>query len=56
MCFFYILIGLFILLKNYTLILPGLNLMFTQAFYAPEVVAGGLLGGVIRAGVARGLF
>ena len=28
----------------------------TQAFHAPEAVGGGLLGGVIRQGVARGLF
>jgi len=56
MCGFYIIAGLFILLKNAHLILPGFQLIFTQAFSAPESVAGGLLGGVIRSGVARGLF
>ncbi len=56
MCLFYILAGLVILIKNAHLILPGLQLIFTQAFHAPESVAGGLFGGVIRAGVARGLF
>ncbi len=56
MCAFYILAGLAILIKNYTLILPGIQLIFHSAFTAPEAVSGGLLGGVIRAGVARGLF
>jgi len=56
MCFFYIIAGLFILLRNIDLIVPGLQLIFTQAFHAPESVTGGLFGGVIRAGVARGLF
>jgi alanine or glycine:cation symporter, AGCS family len=56
MCLFYILAGLLILFKNSQLIIPGLQLIFTQAFHAPESVAGGLLGGVIRSGVARGLF
>jgi len=56
MCVFYILAGIVILIKNAHLILPGLQLIFTQAFHAPESVAGGLFGGVIRAGVARGLF
>ncbi len=56
MCFFYISTGLIILIKNYALIPHGFELIFTQAFSAPEAVAGGLLGGVIRSGVARGLF
>jgi len=56
MCLFYILAGIVILLKNIDLILPGFNLIFTQAFTAPEAVGGGLFGGVIKAGVARGLF
>lgn len=56
MCLFYIITGLLILLKNIDLIIPGLHLIFTQAFHAPESVTGGLFGGVIRAGVARGLF
>jgi len=56
MCLFYIITGMVILLKNIDLIIPGLQLIFTQAFHAPESVTGGLFGGVIRAGVARGLF
>jgi alanine or glycine:cation symporter, AGCS family len=56
MCLFYIIVGIVILLKNAHLIIPGLQLILTQAFHAPESVAGGLLGGVIRSGVARGLF
>jgi len=56
MCLFYITAGLVILFKNVELIIPGIKLILTQAFHAPESVAGGLLGGVIRSGVARGLF
>jgi len=56
MCLFYIGAGLIILFKNIDLIVPGIQLIWTQAFHAPESVAGGLLGGVIRSGVARGLF
>jgi len=56
MCLFYITAGLIILFKNVELIIPGIKLILTQAFHAPESVAGGLLGGVIRSGVARGLF
>ena len=56
MCLFYVFAGLIILIKNSHLILPGLQLILDQAFHAPESVAGGLLGGVIRSGVARGLF
>ncbi|MDL1974380.1 MAG: sodium:alanine symporter family protein [Deltaproteobacteria bacterium] len=56
MCVFYILAGLLILLLNSAAIPHGLALIFQSAFTAPESVAGGLLGGVIRSGVARGLF
>ena len=56
MCVFYIAGGLIILLKNYDLIIPGMKTIFTQAFIAPAAIKGGLLGGVIKAGVARGLF
>lgn len=56
MCVFYVVAGLTILLNNIHLILPGIQLILTQAFHAPESVTGGLFGGVIRAGVARGLF
>jgi len=56
MCILYIGAGIVILSKNFDLIIPGFKLILTQAFHAPESVAGGLFGGVIRAGVARGLF
>lgn len=56
MCAVYIGTGIVILVKNAHLVLPGLQLIFEQAFHAPESVSGGLLGGVIRSGVARGLF
>jgi len=56
MCVFYVLAGLLILAIHADLIIPGFRLIFYQAFHAPEAVAGGLLGGVIRSGVARGLF
>ncbi|MCD6460604.1 alanine:cation symporter family protein [bacterium] len=56
MCVFYITGALVILLKNYHLILPGIKMIFTHAFIAPLAVQGGLIGGVIKAGVARGLF
>jgi len=56
MCLFYIVAGVIILLKNIDLVGPGIRLILTQAFVAPESVSGGLFGGVIRAGVARGLF
>ncbi len=48
--------GLVILFMNFPQIPAALGLIFDQAFHAPEAVAGGLLGGVIRQGVARGLF
>jgi len=56
MCLFYIIAGLVILVKNAHLVPGGISLIFHHAFHAPESVAGGLLGGVIRSGVARGLF
>lgn len=56
MCLFYLGGGLLILLKNYELVMPGIKLIFIHAFSAPEAIGGGLLGGVIRHGVARGLF
>ncbi|MCA9402650.1 MAG: sodium:alanine symporter family protein [Candidatus Omnitrophica bacterium] len=56
MCIFYVLTGAVILIRNAELIGPGLGLIFYHAFHAPESVAGGLIGGVIRSGVARGLF
>ncbi len=56
MCAAYVCIGLFILVLNAESILPGIKLILYHAFNAPESVTGGLLGGVIRSGVARGLF
>ena len=56
MCAFYVFTGLAILILRIDAVPHGLALIFTQAFQAPEAVAGGLLGGVIRQGVARGLF
>lgn len=56
MCFFYVSAGLLILFKNFYLLDDAFGLIFYQAFHAPESVSGGLLGGVIRSGVARGLF
>ncbi len=56
MCIFYVVTGLVILFRHVEAIPGGFALIFTQAFTAPESVAGGLLGGVIRSGVARGLF
>ncbi len=48
--------GVFILLMNLAALPEALGLIFHSAFHAPEALAGGLLGGVIRQGVARGLF
>lgn len=56
MCLMYVGTGVIILIKNSVLILPGIKTIWFFAFNAPESVAGGLLGGVIRSGVARGLF
>ena len=56
MCAFYILAGLVILFKNAATIIPGFKTIFYYAFHAPEAIQGGLLGTVVRAGVARGLF
>ena len=56
MCVFYVGAGLVILIKNITAIPDALGTIFYYAFHCPEAVTGGLLGTVIRAGVARGLF
>jgi AGCS family alanine or glycine:cation symporter len=56
MCAFYVIVGLAILVKFAGRIPEGIGLILHHAFNAPESVAGGLLGGVIRSGVARGLF
>ena len=56
MCVFYILGGLVILVMNYDKIISAFGTIFYYAFHAPESVTGGLLGAVVRQGVARGLF
>lgn len=56
MAIFYVGAGAIILLKNITLIPSAFGTILYCAFHTPEAIAGGLLGTVIRAGVARGLF
>ena len=56
MCILYVLGAIAILIKNVELLPECFRLIFFHAFHAPESVAGGLLGGVIREGVARGVF
>jgi AGCS family alanine or glycine:cation symporter len=56
MCVFYVAGGLLILIKNVTAIPQGFATILYYAFHTPEALTGGLLGTVIRAGVARGLF
>ncbi|MBF0198825.1 MAG: sodium:alanine symporter family protein [Planctomycetes bacterium] len=56
MCFFYVGAGLWILFSHITHIPEAFASIFYSAFNCPEAVGGGLLGGVIKAGVARGLF
>lgn len=55
MALLYILGGLVIILTNLELLLPAIKLIFDDAF-SGTAVAGGVLGTVIRYGVARGLF
>ena len=55
MALFYVMGGLVIIAMNTHLVLPALNLIFTDAFTG-QAVAGGALGSVIRYGVARGVF
>jgi AGCS family alanine or glycine:cation symporter len=56
MCLFYVAGGLVILIKNMAAIPQGFGSIFYYAFHTPEALTGGLLGTVIRSGVARGLF
>ena len=56
MCVFYVAGGLLIIAMNYDKIASAFGTIFYCAFHAPESVSGGLLGAVIRQGVARGLF
>ncbi|WP_164217396.1 sodium:alanine symporter family protein [Virgibacillus sp. YIM 98842] len=55
MALFYILGGLFILFMNIDIVPAAINLIFTDAFTA-QAAGGGVLGTVIRYGVARGVF
>ena len=56
MCAVYILGGLYVLFRNAAAIPAAFGEIFHHAFHKPEALAGGLLGTVIRQGVARGLF
>jgi AGCS family alanine or glycine:cation symporter len=56
MCAFYVVAGLAIVVKNYAQVPAAFSTIFYYAFHAPEAITGGLLGTVIRQGVARGLF
>lgn len=56
MCVLYIGGGLIILFKNIAVIPAALQTIFYHAFHTPAAISGGLLGTVIRSGVARGLF
>ena len=56
MSIFYIGAGLIILFKHFDLVPGAFQQIFYYAFNTPEALAGGLLGTVIRNGVARGLF
>jgi len=56
MCLFYVAAGLVILLKNASAIPDAFKTIIYYAFHTPEAMAGGLVGTVIRSGVARGLF
>ena len=56
MCVFYILGGLTIIAMNYDKIATVFHTIFYYAFHSPKALTGGLLGAVVRQGVARGLF
>ncbi|MGV2620549.1 sodium:alanine symporter family protein [Halobacillus sp. ACCC02827] len=55
MALFYVIGALIILVLNYNLIIPAFETILTDAFTA-SAVGGGILGTVIRYGVARGVF
>ncbi|MCF7529753.1 alanine/glycine:cation symporter family protein [Neisseria lisongii] len=55
MAIFYVVGGLVIIAFNLDLVMPALNIIFSDAFTG-QAVAGGALGTVIRYGVARGVF
>jgi len=52
---FYLLAGLIIMVMNFTLIPAAFSTIFTLAF-GNEAIAGGVIGAIIRYGVARGVF
>ena len=52
----YVLVGLWILLRHAGAIPEAFSTILHAAFHAPGAVEGGLIGGVIQEGVARGLF
>lgn len=56
MCVFYVIAGLVILAKNLGAVPSAFSTIFYYAFHAPESIAGGVIGTVVRQGVARGLF
>lgn len=56
MCLFYMVGGLWILIKNAGAVPEAFWTICYHAFHKPEALAGGLLGTVIKSGVARGLF
>lgn len=56
MAVFYVGAGIIILLMNITAIPAAFKTILYHAFHTPQALAGGLLGTVIRHGVARGLF
>lgn len=55
MALIYVAGGLWIMAANYELIIPAFQKIFTLA-WGNEAVAGGLIGAIIRYGVARGVF
>ncbi|TCT19648.1 AGCS family alanine or glycine:cation symporter [Melghiribacillus thermohalophilus] len=55
MAVFYIIGGLIVLFSNLELVGPAVSMIFSDAFTG-EAVGGGILGTVIRYGVARGVF
>src|SRR5690606_23257642 len=55
MALFYVLGGLVIIVMNFDIVPAAIGLIFTDAFSA-SAVGGGILGTVIRYGVARGVF
>lgn len=56
MCVFYVVCGLLIIILNYDKIASAFCTIFYYAFHAPKSVSGGVLGAVVRQGVAKGLF